>query len=507
MTSAFDTAGNPQAGTGFDMADFLLGLPQSASVRHGNSSMYFRSATYTWFLQDDWRVRPSLSLNFGLRYEYTQPVYEKYNRMANLDAEAGFANVAVVTPDIAGPYSGQFPRGLIDPDKNNFAPRVAVAWRARRLLVRGGYGVYYNGSVYNTIAARLGQQPPFAFSNSFGTTLAAPLTIATGLLGLPSAGITNTYAADRGYQVGYAQTWNTAVQVELPRSLIVEVGYLGTKGTRLDIQRLPNQAPPGSPADSENRRPIPYAAGFLWQSAEGNSVYHAGQARLTRRFRRGLSFNALYTFGKSIDNVSSFGDGRAVVAQNDRDLAAERGLSSFDQRHTFNAFFVATSPVGQGPGLVPLQGMAAKLLKDWTLSGGATATSGTPLTATVLGNRADAGGTGVVGSSRGQATGLPIGAGTGFFNLAAFTLPPAGAYGNAGRNTIPGPGRFAVNVSLGRAFTIRERRYLEFRVEANNALNTVSFTRYGATVNASDYGLPTAAGAMRTMNAQLRFRF
>ena len=113
----------------------------------------------------------------------------------------------------------------------------------------------------------------------------------------------------------------------------------------------------------------------------------------------------------------------------------------------------------------------------------------------------------MVGSGRPDSTGLDIHSGRGFFNLLAFTLPAAGAYGNAGKNTIPGPGRFSLNLSAGRSFNFQERRQIEFRVEANNALNTVNITRYGTTINASNYGLATAAAGMRTMTAQLRFRF
>lgn len=506
LTSQFDAEGNPVSGTGFDFADYLLGLPQSSSVRYGNSSMYFRASTYNLYGQDDWKIRSNLTFNVGLRYEYTQPFIEKYGRMSNLLLTPGFTSATVVTPD-----AGLLPSGLIRADRNNLAPRIGIAWKPRdrsRFLVRAGYGVYFNGSVYSQMASRLGQQPPFAFSNTFTTVLNNPLTIETGLLGLADVGITNTCAVAPDYQVGYAQTWNTSIQVELPHSLVADVTYLGTKGTRLDIQRSPNQAPPGSPIDSENRRPIPDAVAFLYESADGNSILHMGQVRLSRRFRRGISFNAFYTFSKSIDNVSSYGGGQGVVAQNPFDLAAERGLSSFDQRHVFNASFLLTSPVGEGPGMLGLHGWRAALAKDWTLSGGISANSGTPLTALVLGNRANSGGTGVVGSGRADASGQAVHSESSFFNPGAFLEPRADAYGNAGRNTIPGPGMFSLNLGLGRNFPMfGERRSMEFRVEANNALNIVNISRFGTTVNSSNYGLATAAGAMRSVTANVRFRF
>ncbi len=457
VTSAFDDQGNPLSGTGYDFADFLLGFPQSSTIRYGTPSTYFRGAMYGAYAQDDWRVGSNLSVNVGLRYDYAQPTYEKYDREANLDIAPGFTAVSVVTADGTGPYTGAYPRALIDPDKNNVAPRIGIAWRPfgkATTQIRSGYGIYYNGSIYNQLASRLAQQPPFAYSNTLNTSIDSPLTILDGFLSSPSlAEITNTYAVDRGYRTGYAQTWNLSVQQNLPWALVLEVGYLGTKGTRLDIQRLPNQAAPGSPADSEDRRLIGNAVGFTFESAEGNSIYHAGQFRLMRRFRRGIAFNALYTWSKSIDNVSTYGGGRTVVVQNDKDLAAERGLSSFDQRQTLSLNFNLTSPVGLR-GTRPAEGLAGTLLKDWTLNGGITVQSGTPFTALVLGNRSDAGGTGVVGSARADATGLPVTAGSGFFNTLAFAVPAAGAFGDAARNTIPGPGSFALNASLGRSFSL-----------------------------------------------------
>ncbi|MCP5109526.1 MAG: TonB-dependent receptor, partial [bacterium] len=506
LTSGFDEAGSPLARTGFDMADLLLGFPQSASVRFGESALYFRGSTYSAHIQDDFRAAANFSINFGVRYEYTQPLYEKFGRMSNLDFAPGFSAVTVMTPG-----TGDFPRGLVDSDKNNIAPRIGIAWRPwkkKSLRVRAGYGVYFNGSVYNQMASRLGQQPPFAFATTLTTSISNPLTLTSGLLGSPTTDINNTLAVARDYMVGYAQTWNLSLQQDLPFSLMVEAGYLGTKGTRLDIQRLPNQAPPGSPLDSEDRRPIPNAVGFTYESADGNSIYHAGQVRLTRRFRRGLSFNLMYAFSKSIDNVSSYGGGQAVVVQNDKDLAAERGLSSFDQRHALSVNFMVASPVGQGPSRLNIPGVWGKLLEDWTFNGGITAHSGNPLTAVALGNRSDAGGTGVVGSGRADSTGLDVNSGAGFFNTAAFTVPPSNQYGNAGRNTVPGPNFFMLNTSVGRSFPVgNERRRLEFRIEANNVLNSVNFTRLGTTVNASNFGLATGASSMRSITAQVSIRF
>ena len=509
-TSGFDEQRLPLRGTGFDFADLLLGLPQSSSIRFGNPDTYFRSPAYSLYAQDDWRVSSNFTLNYGLRYEFLAPFQEKFDRVANLDIAPSFTGVAPVRPGETGPYSGGFPRALIESDRNNVAPRLGLAWKPlpkHSTLVRAGYGWYYNGSVYNQAATRLAQQPPFATTATLTTSLDRTLTLQNGFAVAPSQEITNTFAVARDYLVGYAQTWNLAVQQEMPGALVVEVGYLGTKGTRLDIQRSPNRAAPGSPLTAEERRRIGNAVGFTFDSAEGNSIYHAGQVRLSRRFRQGISGGVLYTWSKSIDNVSTFGGGAAVVAQNDQDLRAERGLSSFDQRHTLSASFLLRSPVAPASSTGPSRNWFETMFRDWTCSGVLTANAGTPFTATVLGNQANAGGSGLVGSGRADSTGLAVGAGAGFFNPLAFTVPPADRFGNAARNTIPGPRLLSLNFGVSRRFSLGERRSINFRVESTNITNTVSYAGLGTTVNALNYGLPTNTAAMRTVRASMRFRF
>ncbi|HEY2843468.1 MAG TPA: TonB-dependent receptor, partial [Bryobacteraceae bacterium] len=230
-TSNFDANGLPIAGTGWDLADFLLGLPQSSSIRYGESSQYFRSQTTSFFGQDDWRVRSNLSLNLGLRYEYFTPISEKYGHLANLDVAPGFTAVAPVVAGGTGPYSGQFPASLINPDKNNFSPRIGIAWKptARsKFTFRTGYGWAYNMGVYNQFGSKLAQQPPFSSTNSVSTTPDNILNLGTGLIAVPAGQtITNTFAVDRYYRAAYAQTWNAIVQRELPMGMAMEVDYNG----------------------------------------------------------------------------------------------------------------------------------------------------------------------------------------------------------------------------------------------------------------------------------------
>ena len=512
-TSGFDGQGFPLPNSGFDFADFMLGLPQSASVRFGASDNRFRSTSYSFAFTDDWRVRENLSFSLGAQYEYAQPYTESNGRMANLDFAPYFTAAAVVTPGQTGPFTGRFPSSLIDSDRNNFSPRLGFAWRPflkGSLSLRGGYGIYYNGAVYDRAALRLASQPPFAQTGILTTSTANPLRIETGFVNVsanPNDQIRNTYAVSRAYRIGYAQIWHFAASKELPRSLFVEAGYLGTKGTRLDIQRLPNRAAPGSPLTSEERRLIDNAVGFTFDSSDGNSILHAGQLRFVRRFQKGMSLNAFYTFAKSIDNASTFGGGGGVVAQDDRNLRAERGLSSFDERHTLNLSYLVLSPVGDQGAPLQFRGPAGAALRNWVFLGGVSARSGGWLTARVLGNLSDSGGTGSVGSGRADSTGAPVGGGSGFFNLAAFAIPAPTRFGNAGRNTIPTPSVLVLNLSVTRTFSLDDRRTLEFRMDSNNFGNFVNISRFGTTVNASNYGVAIAAGGMRTSSISVRFRF
>ena len=506
-TSQIGSTGQPLTGTGYDVADLLLGSPQSSSIQYSQYSNYFRQNQLNFYAQDQWKLKPNLTLMLGVRYEYFSPFAEKYGRAANLDIAPGYTNVSQVTPAVPGLYTGPFPSGLIDPDRNNWSPRVALAWKLpfkRSTLFRAGYGIYYNGQIYTQFTNILAQQPPFAVSSNINTSATRPLSILNAFTNFSPNDVSNTFAVHRTYRTPYAGSWNASLQRDLPGGFFAEIGYLGTKGTRLDLRTTPNQ---GSTLTLAQRNQLGNAVGFTFDQSDGNSIFHSGHVRVVRRFNRGISLTAFYQYAKSIDNSSTFGGAGNTVAQNWLDTSAERGLSSFDVRHQLSANFVWTSPVA-GPGNhMAADSLTGRLLKDWQISGGITAQTGNPLTARVLGNSQRLAQTGGIGSGRAEATGEPIDSGSGFFNLDAFGVPAAGAFGNAGRNTIPGPGLFNLNVAFARSFNLSERRRLEFRVESNNVLNHVNYTGYYTVVNSVNYGLPSASGAMRTLDAVVRFRF
>jgi hypothetical protein len=510
-TAAVDASGRPVANTGYDLADFLLGHVQQSTIRSGGYDTYPRAHQVDGYVQDEWNVRKNLTLNLGVRYDYASPFTEKYGRMVNLDVAPGFTSVTPVVAGGTGPYSGKFPSALVNSDFNKFSPRLGLAYRPgtkRRTVIRSGFSLFYDNSIYNRIPGRLTAQPPFAQTSTFITAADNILNLQDPFTGPANVTVTNTYAVDKNLRTPYATTWSLSLEHELPGSLVASATYLGTKGTHLDVALWPNRLTSGTLTTTIN------ASGYTYDTTVGNSTFNALQFRLNRRLRKGLQWTAYYQWAKSIDDATTIGGAGNTVIQDANNIEGDRGLSSFDHRHTFTLSTMAVSPFGPR-GLYMKRGdtFGSKLLSDWSATANLTLQTGAPLTATVLGTSADPSGTGAVGSGRADATGLPIsstsGPGSGPFNLLAFTVPPAGQYGSAGRNTIPGPGTLSLNATFGRTIQFGDsaRRSVDIRLSANNVLNHVNITSWGTVVNSLNYGLPGGAGAMRTLSLSMRVRF
>jgi hypothetical protein len=516
MTAQLDAQGRPVPGTGSDFADFLLGLPQSTTVRFGSSSTYFRSWGLLGYAQDDWRIHPRFTLNYGIRYEAVTPPIELFDKLANLDLNADITAVALVLPDQTAPYTGKLPRALIRGDYNNWSPRLGIAWRPkikRSMTIRAGYGVFYNTSIYNQLSSQLANQPPHAQAQTRLTSATQVLTLMNGFPPEPPGTVPNTVAVDPNYRVGYAQIWNVSVETQLVRNVILELTYTGTKGTHLDLLRAPNRALPGNPFNTEDGRRIPNAPGFTYDTFGASSIYHALQVRLQKRMTRGMMLMGTYTFGKSIDNASSIGGGAQVVALDDLNFNAERGLSSFDIRHRFQASYMYELPFGERRRWAR-KGWPAAVFGNWSLNGNATLSTGTPFTARVLGSAANNSGTGANFSERADQVGDPVLPWSErtvqrWFNTDAFALPPPGRFGNAARNTIPGPGTVMFNFSVGKGirFGSDNQRRLDLRWEVQNLFNTPNFSGLGTVVNASNFGRVLGARQMRQMDLQMRVSF
>lgn len=498
--------GEAVPGTGSDLAGFLLGTPDTIAIARGNADKYFRAPTAAVFLTDDWRLSPRLSLSLGARWEYSGPITELYGRLVNLDIASGFSAAAPVLAEAPkGTVTGRtLPPSLIRPDRNNIAPRIGMAWRplpASSTVVRGGYGVYFDTSIYQAMATQMAQQPPLSTSLQIANRLDSPLSLADAFT-TASESAHNTYAIDPALRTGYAQNWNLSVQKDLPASLVLIAAYEGAKGTRAQQQILPNTVPTGAvdPCAGCPR-------GFTYLVSNGNSIRHAGSIDLRRRLRNGFTASVRYTFAKSIDNASLGGRNQsgALIAQNWLDLRAERALSSFDQRHAWSGLVQYTTGMGLHGGALAT-GRRARLLKNWTFSAQWTAGSGLPQTPVYF---AAVGGTGITGSIRPDYTGAALyDAPPGLsLNPAAYSAPAAGHWGNAGRNTITGPSEFTFDAAVNRTFPWGDRWSLDLRVDAFNALNHPVFSSWVTSVTSSQFGLATAAEPMRTLQTVVRVRF
>jgi hypothetical protein len=496
------TTRQPNSGYGF--ADFLLGLPQQAAVQAGLEKTYLRGNVYDWYANDDWRALPNLTLNYGLRYEYFSPYVEKYNRLVNLDHNADFTQVAAVQPGQTGPYSGTFPRSLVNPDRAMYSPRIGVAYRPKFLketVVRGGYGINYNTGQYSSFAKQLAFQPPFAVTQ---TNIVASQGCGTLLLAnafnCSNAAVQNNYGVNLNYRLGLVQVWNVDIQHTFPLGIVANLGYNGANGGDLDIVRAPNRTATGL-LD-------PTVQAYNYEDSLGFSRFNSMSLNVRKRMQKGISLQATYFYGHSIDNASSIGGATVVPAQNDLNLQAEEGNSAFDVRQRLTGNWVLELPFGPNRAYFTKGGFWSKVLDGFSLSGDFTFATGTYFTPHYVATVAETstGSNNTLRPNRDFSQPIP-GAGTltSWFNEAAFTTP--NGYGTASRGSIEGPGIVAVDASLSRTVGLGETRSFEARVTANNVFNTVQYSGIDTTLNSATFGQVTSAAPMRRLTFIARYRF
>jgi len=526
------TAGSAGGSTsGSDLADFLIGVPDTSAIAFGNADKYFREPVYSVYFTDDWRVMPILTINAGLRWDYGAPITELFGRLVNLDVASGFtAESPVAANDPVGAVTGgHYPSSLIRPERSMIEPRIGISWRpipASTVVIRAGYGIYPDTSVYQGIVLDMAQQYPLSTSLKIQNSATCPLTLANGFPATATDGLVacsgttaDTFAIDPNFRIGYAQAWQLAVQRDLPFALQMTATYQGTKGTHGPQEILPNSYPLGE------ANPCPSCpSGFVYESSNGNSTREAGQLQLRRRLRSGFTASLTYTYSKSIDDdaylggqghmtASSGGQAQsaalstplAAVAQNWLDPRAERSLSAFDQRQLLTVQGQYTSGEGLGGGTL-LGGWRGRMLKEWTVLSTFTLGSGLPETP-ILPSAVP--GTGFTNVIRPDLTGASIYqqvAGS-HLNAAAFAAPSAGQWGTAGRNSIIGPDQLTLNSSLARTFRPHGKLYLDFAVTATNTLNHAAFSSWNNFVTSTQFGLPVSPGAMRGLQTSVHLRF
>jgi hypothetical protein len=494
--------------TGNALANLLLGLPLVTGGARLDNQQHLRTESYNLFINDSYRITPRLTLSAGLRYEYNSPPVDATDR-ANIYDPATGRLIQVGT--------GGIPRAGYDADKNNFAPRLGLAWALGKdsaTIVRAGYGVYYDQSPLAPGEGLFFNAPYFDFRFYFQSQQ-APLTLFNPFpFNTPGQTPPSAFAFDHNLRTSYTQHWNLSVQRRLGGNTVTELAYVGSKGTKLLAARDINQ--PAARPQQPNLRPNPLFGEITQQEGSADSSYHSLQARMQQRLAFGLSLLGAYTWGKSLDNASgifaSLGDPN--YPQNSYDLRGERGRSGFDVRHRFSLSYAYDLPFGKGKSLLSHAGWATALVTGWQTYGVVTLQTGRPFTVALL-PEFDNSNTGIsnlgfLGNDRpnlvGQAR-LDNPTPERWFNTAAFVIPPFGSFGAAGRNILDGPSYKNVNFSLVKNTAIKEELAIQFRAEFFNLFNHPNFGLPDNFVGSPSFGRLYSADSPRRIQFGLKLLF
>jgi len=503
-------------------ADFEIGILNKFTRTVGGNPSYLFFTSYGAFAQDDYRITPSLTLNIGLRYELSMAPVEKYGRYSNFLPSDGkmvlgsdqtvpnfqqYVASAGMTGKIALRSEYGLPESLVYTPTKCFAPRFGFAWRpmaGTRTVVRGGYGLFYGNNVWNPIRKALGDVFPFSVEESYSKASKQPLNLTLqNPLGVSSKldGILTPNGMELHPAAAYLQSWNLTIEREIGKAMALEIGYVGSKGTHLGLQRNINQQIRQlslRAADGSFPRPFPAFDTISFYQFDTNSNYNAGMLTLRKRFARGLFYRLSYTWSKSLDHGSQINgnsDGGADP-QDVRNLWLERGRSDFDRTHSLTTMFMYDLPFQRN---VVLRGLQ--------IGGTGRFQTGQPFTPLVSNAQLD----------QGEAN-RPDRIANGklsnptpdmWYDLSAFTPVPNGTYrfGTSGRGILDGPGLIDLSVSLIKRVRIRERMNMQIRCEAFNALNHPSFRLPDKNVNAPTAGTITRARDPRLIQFGLRLQF
>ncbi|HYE75870.1 MAG TPA: TonB-dependent receptor [Blastocatellia bacterium] len=496
--------------SGDSFSDFLLGLPRSVT-RAYPANTFGGQATYAHFyFQDDWKVNSRLSLNLGLRYEYSPFLSGYRNQVGTFDPTSNRPIIIASDSDqidLTSQFAAQssynlfkdviqtsrqagLPLSITATDKNQWAPRFGFAWRpfGEKTVVRGGYGIFYeaeasDGRVNNNMV-------PFKLDQTVFNDQAIPnRTMADPFLG---QALTNSAAPSLGpvytkQGMGYDQHWNFGIQQELVQNTVLQVDYVGNKGTHLAGTTAINNPPAGA-GSIQSRRPYPRFGTIAYFSQDVSSNYHALQTKLEKRISQGHWYTVSYTFSKTIQRANAPARGQNTVW--------ERALTDFDIPHNLAVSFGFELPFGKGRRFLgDAGGFVNALLGGWQTQGILILRSGRPFTPTIGADRANTG----VGGQR------PNRIGSGkldnptvekWFDTSAFVLPAQFTYGNSGANILREDRFKSFDFSIFKQFRITEGSQLQFRAEAFNLTNTPSF-------NAPNTAIDTAAGGRVTSTASL----
>ncbi len=473
------TADSPSSGdgTGNGLADMLLGLPNFSTI---STLTYFgnRQQTYGGFIQDDYKLSSKLTLNLGLRYDYTTPITEAENQQANFN----FATGRLVAAGQNGASAG-----LVTTDKDDFAPRIGIAWNVfKNTVIRSAYGRFFSYQEIRTgDPLQLAYNLPFFYQPAFASDGITPvLTVSKGFPPLNQSQAINASVTASGSGVGshlhapVLDEWNLNIQHQLPDNILVEVAYVGSKSTHLQTLLDPNQDPKPGPGDIQSRRPYPQYSGFTDIVNRGNSTFHALEIKAEKRLSHGLMFLSSFTYSKSINDQPEICC-NSPWPQNSYNVASEKGVSDFDQRFRWVSSFDYLLPFGKGQRFLNSSRAADLALGGWHLGGIFTWHTGFYFSPAMGYDPSNTGSQGLTRTDRVCNGNLPSGQRSVnlWFDVSCFPLPSGYAFGNSGKNVLVGPGLVGGDMSLRKVFTITERVRTEFRAEFFNAFNHPVFAQ------------------------------
>ena len=497
------------------IADYLLGIPNTAGGAAGSSRSNYRSNYLGLFVQEDWRVNQRLTLNLGLRYEFGVPWKEQSNLEGYFDPATGLITFhklpSNIPPALNGLYNtkeGLVPAGILQPDKNNFAPRIGLAWRpfGEKTVIRAGAGLFYDNVNLNELQfTRL--VPPFysnftlvadsSTPNIFVDTLFPPLNELTRL---PAP-----FSVDPNNRTPYSLEYNLNIQRRFGNNWLVEVGYSGSQSHKLWKRFNQNQATfdPTNTIPIANRLPFPkFDPAILTSANDANGNYNGAFVKMEKSYSNGLFLLSSYTFSKSIDNNS--GEVEANDTRDRTNKRLDRSRSRYDQRHRFVASYGYELPFGKGKKFLGgAHGVGGFAISGWNLQGILSLLSGLPFSVTA----ASAHNTGsfipqyanLIGNGK-----LDNPTPNLWFNTAAFAQPAVGTQGNAARNILDGPGFKNFDFSVTKNNQLTERLRLQFRAEFFNITNHPNFGLPNGNISSPARGTITSVADGRDIQFGLK---
>ena len=514
--------------SGNALADFLLGYPSQAQVGIGEGAENAQTSWAHFYLEDAWQLRPNLKIEAGLRYEYNANLVAQSNQTSDIDLSAPGGPAFVVAGDpanlpaaeIALAKSSPIPvvsaasvgwnDSLLTPRYLRFSPRLGVAWRvpgSKEMVVRAGFGIYTNQAAYS-ILQNLAENMPFFLVKTVGDSGTTPSLTTENILASSPTGAIGANGVNHDYQIEYNEVWNLAVQRAITANTTVEADYVGSRTVHADSSNVVNVPLPG-PGAVQGRRPYPELGAFTTIRWDGWATFNGLTLKVTRRFARGLSFDAEYTLSKSMDDASDTGTTNAEynLPQNAYVPALEKGPSSFDHRNRFTANAVYDLPFARGT-----HGLLHVVAGSWRASGILMLQSGAPFTVN-LSSAADVANIGLVGGNNVERPNLISDPNAGpkkpqqWFNTSAFKIPAQYTFGSAGRNDVLGPGLENLDLSLQKEWISREHFTLQFRFDAFNALNHANFNVPGRIFGAANFGVISSAQDPRELQFALKVAF